>query len=825
MSSTETQAQPLPNLPPALKDAERSKSILHDLRHFHLGNPSLAQRFEQPGEDVLPALLDPYRNTARLRYDYPLFLFPAATAQASPHPDDLAQSFTQLARDAVHSFAPGAEAARILKDSLPWIERFLRDQVSHVEGPIPAHPQLEAAAAALQEQLKLDTENRERLKADLDRLRAAIPEGGQLLGYGHYPALHLLIHAIQSLVIPRHARFREALQRHIRDLRMLLDIDWEKSAQATQPEHLRESLGGSGDLFNPQALSQVMQHSHGSLAMSTERRTRIEKAIEVLENHRQSHILVRIVHAKSLEGSWLSDTRGFAAVLSDNPCATAKSLFDEEARELAQVFAAVRIADLEIAGRYDPAIHDPWFESFSWEAFSREELLLVPAVIILEAADRLAGEALKDFSSLLNSGRPVQVFVRVLAHANPGTAMNVDPFLHYRTELGYLGIAHRQTVISQSSAARHQHLLSGYLTSLEATRTSLHIVNIGLRPTGKQAGLNAWLVAGAALEGRVHPFFQINPAAGDAWAERMNFAGNPQPERDWPLHPFVYNAEDGNQVNTELAFTFADYALLIERLRPHFRLIPLECVSADLIPVADYLQRARDSNSKFVPYIWGVDSRGQLRQLAVTRALINACQDRLNFWHSLQEMAGVRNRYVEQAVALTRAAMETQAATATEQLRDHYETELERVRRETAAEVMGRLADALLGLDLSDLGGPPGIRHSARPAVQPMAAEAPVPPAITKVPAVAETASGFDEPWIDSPLCTSCNDCMKINPILFVYDENNQAYLSDPQTGTFSQLVEAAEICPSKCIHPGKPLNLDEPGLAELILRAAPFNA
>ncbi len=37
----------------------------------------------------------------------------------------------------------------------------------------------------------------------------------------------------------------------------------------------------------------------------------------------------------------------------------------------------------------------------------------------------------------------------------------------------------------------------------------------------------------------------------------------------------------------------------------------------------------------------------------------------------------------------------------------------------------------------------------------------------------------FDEPWIDTPLCTSCNDCLKINPLLFLYNEEKQALLGD----------------------------------------------
>jgi pyruvate-ferredoxin/flavodoxin oxidoreductase len=37
-------------------------------------------------------------------------------------------------------------------------------------------------------------------------------------------------------------------------------------------------------------------------------------------------------------------------------------------------------------------------------------------------------------------------------------------------------------------------------------------------------------------------------------------------------------------------------------------------------------------------------------------------------------------------------------------------------------------------------------------------------------------------------------------------------------------MVEAAELCPSKCIHPGQPWNTSEPGLDELKQRAAKFN-
>ena len=93
-------------------------------------------------------------------------------------------------------------------------------------------------------------------------------------------------------------------------------------------------------------------------------------------------------------------------------------------------------------------------------------------------------------------------------------------------------------------------------------------------------------------------------------------------------------------------------------------------------------------------------------------------------------------------------------------------------------------------------------------------------------PEAEEEAEEFsEEPWIDAPLCTTCNDCTDMNPLMFVYNDSNQAYIADLNAGTFEQMVEAAEICPSRCIHPGKPWDKSEPDLEDLMDRAEPFNS
>ena len=120
--------------------------------------------------------------------------------------------------------------------------------------------------------------------------------------------------------------------------------------------------------------------------------------------------------------------------------------------------------------------------------------------------------------------------------------------------------------------------------------------------------------------------------------------------------------------------------------------------------------------------------------------------------------------------------------------------------------------------------------HTAAPQVEPVPAAAvvalaagsvaPPAPAVPEEPVQERSA---DEPYIETPRCSTCNECTQINNRMFAYDENQQARIVDATAGTFRQLVEAAESCQVAIIHPGKPKNPDEPGLEELLKRAEAF--
>ena len=108
------------------------------------------------------------------------------------------------------------------------------------------------------------------------------------------------------------------------------------------------------------------------------------------------------------------------------------------------------------------------------------------------------------------------------------------------------------------------------------------------------------------------------------------------------------------------------------------------------------------------------------------------------------------------------------------------------------------------------------------------AAASPAPAAATVAPPVAPAPASATAPpdeaaSIDSAMCTACNECTQRNNRMFAYNDAKQAYVKDARAGTYRELVEAAETCPVCIIHPGRPLDPAEPGLDDLVARAAAF--
>lgn len=447
----------------------------------------------------------------------------------------------------------------------------------------------------------------------------------------------------------------------------------------------------------------------------------------------------------------------------------ALAAFRERLAELARLLKAFQIAELEVEGSYREELHDALFDAFDEHAVSPQDLQLFPDYLVcLGAGDAGAQPGLAE---ALSSGIPLKVLVPVtelLEEAAPGQGRFAFGLRGAQIASAALGL--HDVFVLQSAASNLLALRSRIERGLHYPGPALFSVYVP--PDG--GAVPGYLQAAAAMQSRAFPAFSYDPGAGADLATCFSLENNPQPERDWALERLSYADQDLQSVTEEVAFTFADFALCDQRYAQHFDLVPRAAWGEGLVTVPSWLERPPQAAATGVPYVLAVDDADLLCRVIADERLMRATLRCREGWHRLQELGGIHDSRAERLLAREREAWE------------------ESHRREAAATAPTPVAAAAAAV-----------------------AEA--------APAAPEAERNPDEPYIETIRCSSCNECTQVNPRMFAYDGNKQAYIADVKAGTYRQLVEAAESCQLSIIHPGKPWNPAEPGLGDLMERAKPF--
>jgi len=280
---------------------------------------------------------------------------------------------------------------------------------------------------------------------------------------------------------------------------------------------------------------------------------------------------------------------------------------------------------------------------------------------------------------------------------------------------------------------------------------------------------------------------RYNPDKSGKLSECLDLEGNPALEADWPT--YTLNYEDGGLKKTmEVAMTFADFALTEGRFRKQFRKAPRDAWNENMVPLADFLHLDEDGREGKFPYINSVDRNNQLGRVIVSNPIVESCEERLQFWHMLKEMAGV------DAVQTT----------------NDYDQLLDQARSDVVQKIMTGL------MELSGAKNPGAITSLTAP-------QAGSTPAAAS-PSSAENSGDYMAPWIETDDCTTCDECTKLNGKIFVYNADKKAIIKDPNGGPYRDLVKAAEKCTAQVIHPGLPADRSAPDIDQWIARGEKYN-
>ncbi len=644
-----------------------------------------------------------------------------------------------------------------------------------------------------------------------DRAPDALPPGSQIVALDRDAAWKLLDLAARRHLGLAGAGFAKEAKRLAASAEALLAADRARRPGELSDDERAGSLGPlGGRLMDPNRLAGVVARRRAGEALPDERRGRLEAARTLLAGFDPAAATPRWIVSESIADL----AAGIAFERAGDPLAAALAEHEEAAAATAELARAARRVLLEESNAFDAQRHEAWLAQVDWRALSREEAALVPPVILVLRESELQASDLGAWSSLLRSGRPLQLVVVAddAPVARPGGATRFEP--------ATFAFGHRDVFVHQGSLAMPRRLAAGFVRGLAGSRPALHVIDAV--PDGAAAEFAA--VSRTRLAARAVPLLTYEPAAGGSWAKRLRVDDNPALDADWPKAPLAESATEAG-APAEAAVTFADAALLDPAWRTQFA--DADGAGEQLTPLAVWLELDGEQATRKLPFVWALAPDGTAHRLVVSRALALAARDRRDFWRNLSELAGVRSEHVEAAVESATRQADERAARERADLEGRHAAELARTRAEAVGAAVDRLVASLLDpLRQAPVGEPSG-RAAAMLAADLLAAAPGVPAAPAPAPAAAAApaaAGGLEgDVWIDSALCTSCDECVRKVPAVFAYNSDKQAYVKNPRGGSYRDLVRAAEACPASVIHPGAPWNTNEPGLDSWIERARKF--
>ncbi len=641
---------------------------------------------------------------------------------------------------------------------------------------------------------------------------------GACLGCSEKTAIHLFVATVEALMRPRVARhvdrlgeLIEGLERHIQ-LRLVGEID------VGDPEKVAEVVRsvGDGDL-TLSGLADRLEGEQGGHAIDPEWLARTSRLLGRLKDLRwryqegttgRGRSKMGMLNATGCTSVWGS-TYPFNPypfpwanhLFQDSP-SLAMGVFEGHMAHMAEGFRAIREAELELAGGSALAEQQAFLADFGWRQFSDEEWDLCPPVVAVGGDGAMYDIGFQNLSRLMASGHPIKVVVvDTQVYSNTGGQACTSGFLGQisdmaqfgpantgkeepRKEIGLIAMAHRTTYVMQSTIAQPAHMIEGFVRGLRTRRPALFNIYSSCQPEHGIGDDMSAHQAKLAVESRAYPIFRYDPEAGETPEECFDLEGNPAPDDDWPTYELRYK-DRGRERSMEVPMTFVDFAITEARFRKHFRMAPRDTWNESMVPLAEFLEQDEGEREGRFPFVWSVDRKGELTRLMVDASMVASCEDRRHFWRMLRSLAGT----------------------------DRPEISRDEVASEVRREVVANLAANLMRL------AEDGEAAAPEPALA-LGAEA-QPAAASESPQQAGDAMA---PWIDTEDCTSCDECVQLNPQIFAYDERGKAFLKDPAGGPYRDLVKAAERCTAQVIHPGLPRDRGEKDVDKWIKRAEKYN-
>jgi hypothetical protein len=675
-------------------------------------------------------------------------------------PERYLLSLSTLVDDAVEELADNLDRDRIARHG-HTLEAELRRQL-RIQGPADLATLWNDCTLAL-------AAGDEKIESSAKRLWTSFRAAGEIVDADANLPLRVVRHAWSVIQNEKADASRDKAQRLLLKLHNILDAEVTGSTVGRAPSRLKAGVGAAfAGTFDFDALSNILIQAKPGVPLSDERRQRIIHLIDVLENQR----FYPLGPGGPEPYKFVFDT-----------CSDALMAYRERHPEAVEFLKALSIAELETKGEYREAVHGVIFRDFGSIGLDADQLAKLPDYLVTVNAGTLDAAEHVQIVELLSTGLPIRILIQTDDLVEPSAAME-----------GHIALGkHSRQIIDAAIGLNDVFVLQTTSSDLYRSRQALmrclsydgpSLVSIFSGFNEHTRDIPPYLVAAAALESRVFLALVYDPSAGPDWASRLSIQNNPRTEDAWPIHTFPYEDPSLQARSEKLAFTPADFLAMDDRFYANYAIVPTQDWSDAMVPVPVVVRNEITALPDEIPSIMLVDADGRLGRAILDRRILAETRRVQAIWRSLQELGGIHNSHAERLFSI------------------------ERTKRAAADRPLTSEPNLISAAVITIPAGDDTVASEVPTSVE-----------------IAEPAAEKhgDEPWIETARCTTCNECTNLNGLMFAYNDDQQAYIADPSAGTFRDLVEAAEGCQVSIIHPGKPRNPNEPGLEDLIGRAAEF--
>jgi pyruvate-ferredoxin/flavodoxin oxidoreductase len=330
---------------------------------------------------------------------------------------------------------------------------------------------------------------------------------GACLGCGEKTVVHLFVATAEALMQPRVARQIEKiddliarLDQHTR-LKLAATIDLSDDARvANALDHLHNAD------VTLASFSEQLDSRHAGKTIDPEWLRWVSQLIAKLKHlrwqytdgaGRRGRSSMGIVNSTGCTSVWAS-TYPFNPypfpwtnhLFQDSP-SMAMGIFEGHMARMAEGFAAVRMAEIELDGGYRKEKQGEFFTYFNWKQFTDEEFHLCPPVVSIGGDGAMYDIGFQNLSRMMMSGKPIKVLVLdTQVYSNTGGQACTSGFTgqvsdmaqygkafhgkeEIRKEIALIGMAHRTTFIAQGTTANTSHLIESFVEGLNARRPAL----------------------------------------------------------------------------------------------------------------------------------------------------------------------------------------------------------------------------------------------------------------------------------------------------------------------------------------------------------------